>query len=117
MERTADDIILAVLAFEFGPADEAAAERRIKRRLRYHGLGPHRPERTALLRRLTAAILAETALARRSRYFVGPHGPTAAPTDFDVPRMVHAFAAAFPDVSEAAIASYLPFAIYQHYLR
>ena len=117
VERTADGVMLDVLAYEFDDGDRAAAAGKIRRRLRYHGLGPYRPERVALLRRLVAAVRADVEQPARSRYYCAGGGRYAAPTDFDVPRLVRDVAAAFPDVAAADVAGFVPFAIYLYYLR
>jgi hypothetical protein len=115
--QTADGLTLKVLAYEFGIDDRAEAERKIKRRLLYHSLGPYRQDRIDLLRCLKDTIQAEIHRARRSQYYAGSHGRYAALEDFDVARMVHDFADAFPQVPEAEIAAFVPFAVYLFYLR
>jgi hypothetical protein len=115
--KTADGVTLGVLAYEFDFDDRAEAERKIKRRLRYHGFGPYRQDRVDLLRRLKDEVQGEIHRSSRSRYYTGGHGRYAALEDFDVVRMVRDFAETFPQVPEAEIAAFMPFAVYLYYMR
>jgi hypothetical protein len=62
--KSADAVILDVLGYEFPFHDRTEAERKVKRRLRYHGLGPYRQERVDLLRRFKDAFKARSTAAR-----------------------------------------------------
>lgn len=75
--KSADEVILRVLVWEFACDDPKEAERKIGRRLRYYGLGPYQRARVDLLRRLKnetqseiqseiipATLLADTASTR-----------------------------------------------------
>jgi hypothetical protein len=115
--KSADAVILDVLAYEFAFDDRAEAERKIRRRLRYHGVGPYRQERIDLLRRLKDQIKAEVQHGERSRYFVGSHGEYAAMEDFDVQRMTRDLATSYPEVPQAEIAAFVSFAVYLYHLR
>ena len=115
--KSADDVILDVLGYEFPFDDGTEAERKIKRRLRYHGLRPYRQERVSLLRRLKDEIQGEIHRGARSRYFAGSHGRYAAMEDFDTERMIEDFGQSYPDVPREEIKAFLPFAIYLYYLR
>ena len=57
--RSADAVTLDVLGYEFPFDDRTEAERKIRRRLRYHGLRPYRQERVNLLRRFKDEIQGE----------------------------------------------------------
>jgi len=116
-DRTADSVALEVLAYEFDADDTAESERKIRRRLRYHGLGPYRQDRVDLLRRLKDEIQAEIHRSTRSRYYTPSQSRYAALEDFDVARMVRDYAAAFPQVPQAEIAAFVPFAVYLYHMR
>src|SRR3954451_3914073 len=85
--KTADAVILEVLAYEFDFHPRARAEGKIRRRLRYYDLGPYKQERVDLLRRLKDEAQTEIHRRERSRYFVGRHGEYAAMEDFDRERL------------------------------
>jgi hypothetical protein len=115
--KTADAVILEVLAYEFGFDDRAQAEGKIRRRLRYYGLGPYQQERIDLLRRLKDEIQSEIPRWEQSRYFVGRHGAYAAMEDFDGDRLTRDLSGSYPDLPQEEIAAFVPAAIYLYYLR
>jgi hypothetical protein len=115
--KSADSVILDVLAYEFAVDDRTEAERKIRRRLRYHGVGPYRQERIDLLRILKDQVQREVRLGERSRYFAEGHGEYAAMEDFDVQRMTQDLAQSFPEIPVEEIATFVPFAVYLYHLR
>ncbi len=115
--NSADAVILDVLGYEFAFDDRVEAERKIRRRLRYHGLGPYSQERVDLLRRLKDDIQSEIHRARGSRYFAGNHGKYAAPEDFDAERMIQDLAESYPNIPGEEIKRFVPIAVYLYYLR
>jgi hypothetical protein len=115
--RSADAVILDVLGYEFALDDRAESERKIRRRLRYYGAGPHRQERVDLLRRLKDEIQGEVQRGGRSRYYVGSHGKYGAMEDFDVQRMTQDLAKSYPDAPGEVIEAFVTFAVYLYYLR
>jgi hypothetical protein len=116
-EKTADAVMLDVLAYEFDFDPRPESERKIKRRLRYWGLGPYRQDRVDLLRSFKDQVQAEIHRARKSRYYAGSHGRYAALEDIDIPRMVKDLAKAFPQIPKPEVAAFVPFAVYLYYLR
>lgn len=114
---SADAVILDVLAYEFAGDAPCDTERKIRRRLRYHRLGPYQQERVDLLRRFKAEVQSEIQQGHRSCYFVGSDGPYAAMEDFDVQRMIKELAASYPNISPEQIAAFVHFAVYLYYLR
>lgn len=113
--QSADEVILDVLiGFD---DDHKDAERRIKRRLRYHNLGPYQQERVELLRHLNDETYSEIRRYDQSRYFAGRHGKHSDVKDFDIDRWVADLSASYPDVPRAALEGFIPWAIYWHYLR
>lgn len=114
-ETTADSVVLSVLIYEF--SDRADSERKIRRRLRYHKLGPYDQQRVDLLRRLREETLDEIMRLSASRYYTGSHGEYAAVEDFDFERMAGDLARAYPDVPEPEIRAFVPYAIVTYYVR
>jgi hypothetical protein len=110
-------VILDVLGYEFPFDDGSEAERKIRRRLRYHDLGPYRQERVDLLRRFKDALQSEIHRGASSRYFAGTHGRYAALEDFDSERMVEDFSRSYPHVPHEEIKAFVPVAIYLYHLR
>lgn len=110
-------MILDVLAYEFADDEPSDAERKIRRRLRYHRLGPYRQERVDRLRRFKDEVQSEIQRGHRSSYFISSHGPYAAMEDFDVERMIGDLAASYPDISREQVAAFVRFAVYLYYLR
>jgi hypothetical protein len=115
--KSADAVILDVLAYEFPFDDRTEAERKIRRRLRYYNAGPYKQERVDRLRQLKDEIRGEVQRGQRSRYFVRSHGDYAAMEDFDVQRMTQDLAKSYPDVRKKIIAEFVSFAVYLYYLR
>jgi hypothetical protein len=115
--RSADEAILDVLVWESPFDDPKEAERKIRRRLRYHDIGPYQQERVDLLRRLKNETYREIRREGQSRYFAGQRGEDSAVEDFDINRLIGDLAASYPDVPREAIERFIPWVIYLHYLR
>jgi hypothetical protein len=115
--RSTDAVILDVLGYEFAFDEHLGAERKIRRRLRYDGLGPYQQERVNLLRRFKDEVQSEIHRGGQSRYFVGSHGKYAAMEDFDGGRMVQDLAQSYPEIPREEIAAFVPLAVYLYYLR
>jgi hypothetical protein len=115
--RSADEAILDVLVWEFPFGDPKEEERKIRRRLRYHDIGPYQLERVDLLRRLVNETCREIRCEGQSRYFAGQRGEQSAVEDFDIDRLIGELSASYPDVPRDAIERFVPWAIYLHYLR
>lgn len=113
--QSADEVVLDVLVWFDDDRDDA--ERRIRRRLRYHNLGPYQQERVALLRRLNDETCSEIRRERQSRYFAGSRGTQSDVKDFDIDRWIADLSASYPDVPRRALERFIPWAIYWHYLR
>jgi hypothetical protein len=112
-----DQVIFSVLVYEFRADEHGKSEATIRRRLRYHGLGPYDQERVELLRRLKDSLRVEIGRHQHSRYYLEPHGEYAAMEDFDVPRLVDDCCAEFLEVARADIESFVQFAVFTYYLR
>ena len=115
--KSADAVVLDVLAYEFAFDEHVEAERKIRRRLRYHGLGPYQQARVDLLRRLKDEIQSKIHRGRESRFFAGSHGKYAAPEDFDTERLIRDLSESYPDVPREEFKAFVPFAVYLYYLR
>ncbi len=115
--RCADSVALEVLLNESGRSDHAESERKIRRRLRDHKLGPYLPDRISLLRRLRNEVVGEVCRGGRSRYFLGAHGCYANVNDFDIARMAEDWAGLYPEVPKEVIAAFIPGVVYLYYMR
>ena len=115
--RSYEDEVLSVLAFEFSVKDHAESERKLKRRLREKGLGSFDGKRISGIRKLKDDIQAELEKAKTSKFFAGSTGKYSNRNDWDVDGLLSHLKKNHPDVSEAAIDSFLPYAIYIYYLR
>lgn len=115
--NTPDKVILGVLVDEVPRIKNKESEAKIKKRLRYHKLGPYEQDRVELLRRLKNSLQEEIGRFDRSRYYLESHGRYAAMEDFDVPRMVDDFCAEFPEIERSEIEWFVPFAVFTYYLR
>src|SRR5262249_10379744 len=110
--------ILEVLLYEFLEFDDRAeADGKIRRRLRYYGLGPYQRARVDLLRRLKDEVQEEIHRRERSRYFVGHHGEYSAMEDFGAERLTQDLSESYPDVPREELAAFVPAAIYLYYMR
>ncbi|HYF94109.1 MAG TPA: hypothetical protein VD969_17980 [Symbiobacteriaceae bacterium] len=115
--ETPTRVILGVLVSEFQPEERSKSDATIRRRLRYHRLGPYDQDQVEVVRRFKDALQREIGLLHRSQYYLGPHGKFAAPEDFDVARMVSDYRAAFPEIGKPDIEWFIPWALYVYYLR
>ena len=115
--RSYDDEVLSVLAFEFSVKDRAESERKLKRRLREKGLGSFDERRISRIRELKDDIRVELGKCNRSEFYTGSSGRYSEISDWDVDGLLGHLKKNHPDVSESAIDSFLPYAIYIYYLR
>ena len=106
-----------MLVYEFDFDDRVESNRKIKRKLRYHGLGTYAQDRVDLLRALKDEVQREIDLGQNSRYFVGPPGKYSSMNDFDIDSMAADLAKAFPTVPKDELVGFLGFAVYAYYLR
>ncbi len=120
----ATQVMLSVLIYEFPRCDRNEAEKKIRRRLRYHGLPACSPARLKLLRALKDELQQEIGLYSRSRYYVTPHGPKAPNgrfyarmEDFDQERLALGMKKKFRGIALREIRVFIPYAIYLYYLR
>jgi hypothetical protein len=114
---TPEKVILGVLLYEFSSDEQQKSQAKIKRRLRYHQLGPYDQERVDVLRRLKDSLQQEISGRHRSRYYLGTHGRYAAMEDLDVARIVEDYSKAFPTIARSEIEWFVPNAVYTYYLR
>jgi len=110
-------VILGVLVYEFWSFEHEESQAKIKRRLRYYKFGPYRQEEVDVLRRFKDSLKEEIGRYNRSKYYLESHGKFAAMEDFDLPRIVSEYHAAFPAISVSDIEWFVPFAIFTYYLR
>jgi hypothetical protein len=115
--QSVDEVILDVVIWEFTSDDPKEAERKIRRRLRHHNLGPFQQERVVLLRRLKNETYSVIRREGHSGYFAGRHGEHSAVEDFDINRLIGDLSASYPDVPRHEVERFIPWAIYLYYLR
>lgn len=108
---------LNVLAYEFPFSNKAEAEARIKGRLKRKKLGPYDPERINRLRRLKDELQAEIGKGEKSDYFTHHHDRYCDMRDFDVARLAGDMIERYPQIPEPEIESFVPFCVFNYYLR
>ncbi len=114
---TYESEVLAVLAFEFSSSDHAESERKIKRRLREKKLGSYDQERIKFIRIFKDDVQEELGKFSKSHFYAGSHGKYSDMKDWDFDSLLLHMQEIHPNVSKAAIGSFLPYAIYLYYLR
>lgn len=115
--RGYEDEVLRVLAFEFSVKDHADSGRKLKRRLREKRLGSYDEKRISSIREFKDNLQMELGKRNRSKFYTGPNGKYSDMSDWDVNGLLGHLKKKHPEVSESAIESFLPYAIYIYYLR
>jgi len=114
---TYDGEALGVLAYEFSASNKTEAEAKIKGRLKRKKLGAYDQARIDTLRRLKDELQVEIHKAEKSTYFTRCHDHYCDMRDFDVPRLSADVAARYPQVPKTEIESFVPFCVFNYYLR
>lgn len=114
---TYEDEVLGVVAYEFFSQDQAASERKLRRRLRDKKLGAYDPQRIERLRAFKNHVRNEIGLAGGSRFFRGQNGRFVEMEDWDRDGFAQFLAERYPDIPADAIRGFLPFAILIYYLK
>lgn len=120
MYRSADDLILCVLMYEPGtgrPEVRAATAAKVKRRLRYHKLGPFDADRIERLRELKAAVNRYVGWQCDEKYMVDPGLRRGALDDYEIQRLADDLRRDFPDIEQPDIEHFIGFSIFNNYLR
>lgn len=115
--RTYEDEVLSVLAFEFSVKDHSESERKLKRRLRDKKLGSYDEKRITSIREFKNDLQVELGKLNKSEFYTESKEKYADMSDWDVNGLLRHLRNRHPEVSESAIESFLPYAIYIYYLR
>lgn len=108
----------SVLVYEFPGDDPKEADRKIRRKLTRKRLGKFDPERISVLRALKNELQEELgATSQPSRYFRGPTGEFASPTDFDYAGLLDELARRYGGVPRTELARIINIALFVNYMR
>jgi hypothetical protein len=116
-EQTYDYVCFGDLAYEFDFSDLKEAEKKIKRKLKYYGLGKYDQERVEYIRNLKNDLFKEIRLYDKSEYYIPTKSEFAEFTDFDYRRMKDDFLKKYNKINESDMSRILNFAIYLYYMR
>ena len=117
IEQTFDYICFSDLAYEFDFSEPKEAEKKIKRKLRYYGLGKYDQERVEYVRNLKNDLFKEIRLYDKSEYYIPSKSEFAEFTDFDHFKMKVDFIKKYKKISVSDMSRILNFAIYLYYMR
>ncbi len=109
--------VLKVLLDEFTDAQRLERPRKLKRRLREKGLGPFDVNRVEKLQVLKDELILEIDKDRSSSFFTERLGRAAHLEDWNVDGLCHHLSQEHPTVSMESIRWFVPWALYQYYLR
>jgi hypothetical protein len=116
-EQTYDYVCFSDLAYEFDFSDLKEAEKKIKRKLKYYGLGKYDQERVEYVRSLKNDLFEEIRLYDKSEYYIPSKSEFAEFTDFDHFKMKDDFIKKYKKISVPDMSRILNFAIYLYYMR
>ncbi len=116
-EQTYDYTCFSDLAYEFDFSDLKEAEKKIKRKLKYYGLGKYDQERVEYIRNLKNDLFKEIRLYEKSKYYIPSTSEFAEFTDFDYESMKGDFLKKYDNISDSDMSRILNFAIYLYYMR
>ena len=114
---TYESEVLGVLAYEFPSSNKALTEVKVRGRLKRKKLGPYDPERIALLRRLKDELQEEIGKFEQSTYFTRRHDKYCDMRDFDLARLTNEMLERYAQVPPEEIESFVPFCVFNYYLR
>lgn len=116
-EQSYDYVCFSNLAYEFDFCDLKEAEKKIKRKLRYYGLGKYDQERVDYVRKLKNNLFKEIRLYDKSEYYIPSKSEFAEFTDFDYEKMKGDFLKKYDKINDSDMSWILNFAIYLYYMR
>jgi hypothetical protein len=116
-QQTYDLICFTDLAYEFDFSDKKETERKIKRRLKYYGLGDYNQERTEYIRALKNDLYAEISLGSKSSYFQKSKSHYADLEDYKFEKMKLDYLKKYDSITEDDMNGILNFAIYLYHMR
>ena len=112
-----DFLIFQELIYEYAPVKQAEIEAKIKRRLKYHNLGPYRQERVDIIRMLRHELANEIGLSVKSKYYNKAPSVYAKVEDFDVDQMVIDYIQDYPLISSADLRDMIGWGVHMLYTR
>ncbi|MDV7141016.1 hypothetical protein R3X28_19190 [Maribacter sp. TH_r10] len=116
-EQTYDYVCFSDLAYEFDFSDLKEAEKKIKRKLKYYGLGKYDQERVEYVRNLKNDLFKEIRLYDKSEYYIPSKSQFAEFTDFDHKKMKVDFLNKYEKINDSDMSQIINFAIYLYYMR
>ena len=116
-EQTYDYVCFNDLAYEFDFSDLKEAEKKIKRKLKYYGLGKYDQDRVEYIRSLKNGLFKEIRLYDKSKYYIPSKSEFAEFTDFDYEKMKGDFLKKYDKISDSDMSRILNFAIYLYYMK
>jgi hypothetical protein len=108
---------LQFLKGEHRGSDTDETDNSIRRALRRKDLGAYDQDAIDRLRTFTRELARELHRRKASDYYQGPHGEYVDLRDFDVDRMAADWAERYPEIPRDLVARFVPFAVYNYYLR
>ena len=114
--QTYDFICFTDLAYEFNPSQKKEIEKKIRRRLKYHKLGPYNQVRVDAIRQLKNELLREISSYATSVYHTSSASGYADLKDFNLEQMTSDYGKRH-DVSKDELRAMINFAVYLFYLR
>lgn len=115
--QTYDFICFSDLAYEFDIAEKKKIENKIRRRLKYYGLGMFDSDRVEMIRTLKNQLLAEFRDYKNSKYYIGSRGRYCDSKDFDFDLFLREYRTKFSGISSDDMENIIHFSIYLYYLR
>lgn len=116
-EQTYDYVCFGDLAYEFDFSELKEAEKKIKRKLKYYGLGKYDQERIEYVRELKNDLFKEIRLYNNSKYYIQSNSKFVEFTDFDHLKMKDDFIDKYEKISVKDMSRIINFAIYLYYMR
>ena len=115
--QTYDFICFSSLLYELSDSESVITEKKIKRLLRYYGLGPYQQERIDLIRAIKEDLRKEFSLRAKSQYFVDSENELDEMEDFELDKMKSDYLKKYKSISDTDMMEFLKSAIYLYYLR
>ncbi|MGO4921380.1 hypothetical protein [Maribacter spongiicola] len=116
-EQTYDFVCFSDLAYEFDFSDLKEAEKKIKQKLKYYGLGKYDQERVEYVRNLKNDLFKEIRHYEKSEYYIPSKSEFAEFTDFDHKKMKVDFLNKYETINDSDMSRIINFAIYLYYMR
>lgn len=111
------DVCFSVLVYDFIDKDKKETKRKLKRKLKYYGLGDYDEEKIEYIRKLKDEIHSEIKLENKSKYYIKTIGNVAELKDFNIEEMKSSLLKKYNLVRESDMISFLEFSVYLFYLR